>query len=420
MLLITEFVGGNIMKRTIGFLIGLFLIITSFSVVGFKYNETDLMKQQMQSSTIDELDQSQTVFNPSEDYPIPVGKFDLFNYTIMTAQSFKPTKNMLTRVELFVGRNDSTFHPYVLSIKKDLHGPNLVEKSLNPSAFTTSYYSWVVFDFEDIFVDIGQTYYIVCKTVNASGNWYLWAAHNDSLSYPDGCAWISTDGGDTWSNQSFSRNEKEYRTYHQNNGQATKYVAGFTWDTCFKTYGRDNQPPGALYINGLTNGKAGIEYDYTLITVDPDDDDVYYLIDWGDGSVDDWLGPFGSDTLITVSHIWFEKGTYIVRARAKDVHGLIGPWVTLEVSMAKARAMDAFSFSSIFVFGSRVDVKLVQLEPGEDYVDLEVLSKPFYLWDEDLETILPGAFIRLYEAKGWFSPSSSFCFGTCSDWGIIG
>lgn len=408
------------MKRAFGFLIGMLLLLTSFSVTAIMYNETDLMNRQARTSTIDELDQSQILFNHSEDYPIPVGKFDFFNYTIITAQSFKPTKNMLSRVEVYVGKNESTFHSYILSIKKDLNGPNLVEKPLNPSAFITSGYSWVVFDFEDIFVDVGETYYIVCKTVNVSGNWYLWAAHNDSLSYPDGCAWISTDGGDTWSNQSFSQNVKESRTYTSDNSQVTEYIAGFTWDTCFKTYGRDNQPPGALYINGLANGKAGVEYDYTLITVDPDDDDVYYLIDWGDGSVDEWVGPFGSDTLMTVSHIWFEKGTYVIRARAKDVHGLIGPWVTLEVSMPKEISMKASLFSSLFVFGSMVDVKLVQLEPGEDYVDLEVLSKPFYIWDKDIETIQPGAFIRLYEAKGWFFPSSTLCFGICSDWGIIG
>lgn len=77
-------------------------------------------------------------------------------------------------------------------------------------------------------------------------------------------------------------------------------------------------------------------------------------------------------------------------------------------------------FGFIFVFGFSVDVKLVQLEPGEDYVDIEVLNKPFYIWEQEIITINPGAFLRFYNAKGLFLPQLPFCFGTCSDWGIIG
>ena len=74
----------------------------------------------------------------------------------------------------------------------------------------------------------------------------------------------------------------------------------------------------------------------------------------------------------------------------------------------------------IFAFGLDVDVKIVQLEPGEDYVDLEVLDQSFYVWHDEVETINPGAFVRLYSAKGFFSPSFPICFGICDDWGIIG
>jgi len=67
-----------------------------------------------------------------------------------------------------------------------------------------------------------------------------------------------------------------------------------------------------------------------------------------------------------------------------------------------------------------VDVKIVQLEPGEDYVDLEVLSKPFYIRENEIQTINSGAFIQLYFAKGFFSSSVPICFGICEDWIIIG
>jgi hypothetical protein len=85
-----------------------------------------------------------------------------------------------------------------------------------------------------------------------------------------------------------------------------------------------------------------------------------------------------------------------------------------------SKSKTTLPFGIIIVFGFDVDVKIVRLEPGEDYVDLEVLSKPFYIWENSMQSRNPGEFIRLYAAKGLFLPSLSFCFGICDDWGIIG
>jgi hypothetical protein len=81
---------------------------------------------------------------------------------------------------------------------------------------------------------------------------------------------------------------------------------------------------------------------------------------------------------------------------------------------------DPKPFGILLAFGTSVDVKIIQLEPGEDYVDLEVLNKPFYVWDQEMITFNPGVFLRLYEAKGLFTPSLPFCIGICNDYGIIG
>ena len=40
--------------------------------------------------------------------------------------------------------------------------------------------------------------------------------------------------------------------------------------------------PERPLIGGNTNGKKGTEYNYTFVTTDPDNDKVYYYIDWGD------------------------------------------------------------------------------------------------------------------------------------------
>ena len=90
------------------------------------------------------------------------------------------------------------------------------------------------------------------------------------------------------------------------------------------------------------------------------------------------------------------------------------------VNMQKVKNVESVSFGFIFVFGGSVDVKIVHIEPGDNYVDLEVLNKPLYIWENEIITINPGAFVRLNEAKGLFLPSFPLCIGICNDYGIIG
>ncbi len=64
----------------------------------------------------------------------------------------------------------------------------------------------------------------------------------------------------------------------------------------------------------------------TLSTTDPDGDDVFYLVDWGDGTVSEWLGPYHSGEEATMNHTWTMPGTYLVRGKAKDIHTAVSDW----------------------------------------------------------------------------------------------
>ena len=190
-------------------------------------------------SYMDELDQFQT--EQTNGVGIPVGTFYIpdppMSFYVQVAQSFIPTKQMLTRVELFVGRNDTASHPYTVAIREELTEGNLVETSLDPHEFVIQNYSWVEFDFEDILVNIGQTYYIVCYTENVTDNYYAWGLNNDSESYEDGCAWVSLDEGDTWTNESYTA-ENQLKNCRSELGIIGEDDNAS--DMCFKTYGADS------------------------------------------------------------------------------------------------------------------------------------------------------------------------------------
>lgn len=100
-----------------------------------------------------------------------------------------------------------------------------------------------------------------------------------------------------------------------------------------------NHPPYPPVITGETNGKIGTEYSYTFVSVDQDGDDIScYTIDWGDNSGDDVVtGPFASGEVVTVAHTWSEKGTYTIKAKAKDTNNLESDWETFKVIITRAK-----------------------------------------------------------------------------------
>jgi hypothetical protein len=96
-----------------------------------------------------------------------------------------------------------------------------------------------------------------------------------------------------------------------------------------------NNPPETPTIDGPTNGKIGVKYDYTVSTTDPDGDDVYYCVNWSDDTGEVCIGPFASGEEVTVSHTWSVKGTYIIKVKARDIYDAESDWGTLQVKMPR-------------------------------------------------------------------------------------
>jgi hypothetical protein len=104
-----------------------------------------------------------------------------------------------------------------------------------------------------------------------------------------------------------------------NHGAST---TGIIWD--FTT---PNDPPDKPSLpSGEKSGKSGQEYSYFSNTSDSNDDQVYYLWDWGDGNNSGWLGPYDSGVTLGANHIWETGNNYVIKVKAKDEHGAEGSW----------------------------------------------------------------------------------------------
>jgi hypothetical protein len=99
----------------------------------------------------------------------------------------------------------------------------------------------------------------------------------------------------------------------------------------------ENHPPMTPILTGRQSGKNGTAYSYTFSTTDPDGDDVYYYLNWGDdywfGGAVGWIGPYKSGQDITLEKTWALKGNYTVRVKAKDRYDAKSDWSILEVTM---------------------------------------------------------------------------------------
>ncbi len=87
-----------------------------------------------------------------------------------------------------------------------------------------------------------------------------------------------------------------------------------------------NHPPITPKITGPIIGGVGIDYDFTFSSADPENDMIYYYIDWGDGSFEDWVGPYESSTEAIVSHTWTSIGDFDIKAKTKDEYGFECDW----------------------------------------------------------------------------------------------
>ena len=98
---------------------------------------------------------------------------------------------------------------------------------------------------------------------------------------------------------------------------------------------RLNDPPNNPKIVGPLMGKVGEELEFTFTATDPDGDDIEYYIDWDDGYLDEWIGPYKSGEEIKKIHIWEQQGTYIVKAKVRDIYGEESNWGAFQVTIEK-------------------------------------------------------------------------------------
>ena len=135
--------------------------------------------------------------------------------------------------------------------------------------------------------------------------------------------------------------------YRFQNGDREEYETGWSEPLLVEVGlgDPDNTPPGVPDVSGTINGKVGTEYPYTFVSVDPEGDDVFYWVLWGDGCpAVEWIGPYSSGEEVTLSHAFLRAGKITITVQAKDVYDAEGDVGSLDVEMPRFRV----SFNDVF------------------------------------------------------------------------
>jgi len=123
-----------------------------------------------------------------------------------------------------------------------------------------------------------------------------------------------------------------YLYQYYSGGGSTKYyfeaynVLGDSSVKIWRGQPSTNTPP---YTPGKPTGPAtgeiGIEYTFTTNTTDPQGDEIFYMVSWGD-TVSDWFGPYASGETVDFTHTWNLVGNYSVTVKARDNESLESEW----------------------------------------------------------------------------------------------
>jgi len=294
------------MKKILNYIVAILIIgsLTIPTIVGVEikpYNmnsfknydnkDAELFNNMMDENQVnsdDQLDQQQPDFN----------RFTFVIALAHRAQSFKPQMEVLTRVELYMYKYGNINSDIVVSIRNNLYGNDLTVCSKSAYQIPTEA-TWIEFDFNDLTVNLGDTYYIVCTT--NSGNFENCYTIGYAESNPD-----PYHHGDIWEYGFFTDYEWERMCYN--------------CDLSFKTYGEpeETEPPIADFYwhPNIPNIDENIYFDASE-SYDPDGDITLYQWDWNnDGIFDESLD------LPEATQLWFVQGTYPVTLKVTDNDGL--------------------------------------------------------------------------------------------------
>jgi hypothetical protein len=104
----------------------------------------------------------------------------------------------------------------------------------------------------------------------------------------------------------------------------------------FKT--EENFAPLKPTITGPKTLNRNKEGNFIINATELNDDLIFFYIDWDDGNIIDWHGPYYSDQLVQFTHLWNGVNTYTIKVKVKDEYDLESDWSEFDITIKNPRS----------------------------------------------------------------------------------
>ncbi len=186
--------------------------------------------------------------------------------------------------------------------------------------------------------------YSVVQT--SDGGYFVTGIYTDELNYDNDIYLIKTDssGYEEWDEILDNEDTDDVGYSGLQTSDGAYIITGYTGNYINETLDvwviktgdeGHNHPPDVPHIECPLSVKAGEKCNFNVTSADPNNDNISYFIDWGDGTNTDWSDFTISGNKITFNHAWEKKGTYIIKVKAKDAFNAESKWSEIEIKTPK-------------------------------------------------------------------------------------
>jgi len=97
---------------------------------------------------------------------------------------------------------------------------------------------------------------------------------------------------------------------------------------------KPNEPPKKPFIDGPSTVVQTHSYEFSFVSSDPNDDMIFYFVDWDDNTTSGWIGPAASNVTVYQNHSWMKEGAAgLIKVKTKDSHGAESDWSSFMIDI---------------------------------------------------------------------------------------
>jgi hypothetical protein len=109
-----------------------------------------------------------------------------------------------------------------------------------------------------------------------------------------------------------------------------------------------NLAPSKPVIDGPKTGLINSEIEFIFSATDENNDDLLFYIEWGDGTIEEWIGPYSSGEEVKLSHSWDEERSFGIKTKVKDPDGAESGLTTHVITIPRTKFSQNLYITQLF------------------------------------------------------------------------